>query len=233
MLNVYQEPELELIRPFVQPTDTCIDVGAHAGSWVVPLSRLVPQGRVVGFEALPYYARILRRTVRLLRRTNIEIVNNAILDEPKSVDIVWQDPSGQRLTGLTHVASKAEAAQPGTTAVEGNTLDLFFANATNRIRFIKLDIEGAELMALQGAGGVIAQHRPFIYTELDAVYTDRYGYTPAELFAFLGGHGYTAFLPEDTGQRQPVDAETYAQHADNNVWFVPQEEAAEFLKTDV
>jgi FkbM family methyltransferase len=233
LLNVYHEPELDLIRPFLEPTDTCIDVGAHAGSWMVPLSRLVPQGRVLGVEALPYYARVLRKTLRLLRRNNVEIIGKAVLDAPKSVEMVWQDPSGQRLTGLTHVASETEATQPGTITVEGTTLDAYATSMPGRLRFIKLDIEGAELLALKGAATLIARHRPFIYTELDAAYCARYNYTPADLFAYLGGHNYHAYLPEATSHRQPVDAKAYAQHADNNVWFVPAEEAEAFLKTAV
>lgn len=49
----YKVDEIDFIRPYVKDGDICLDVGAQAGDWTKPRSRLVPRGRVYAFEALP------------------------------------------------------------------------------------------------------------------------------------------------------------------------------------
>jgi hypothetical protein len=56
-----------------------------------------------------------------------------------------------------------------------------------KVDFIKLDIEGGELQALQGAVDTIARSSPVIVFEAGARSTGRYGVTPGQLFEFVTG----------------------------------------------
>ncbi|MGD9057220.1 MAG: FkbM family methyltransferase, partial [Desulfobacterales bacterium] len=99
---------ISAIQQFIIPSDVCIDVGAHAGSWALPLSKLVYKGHVYAFEALPYYSSVLNIAFYLLQRKNITILNNAVVDCNRPVRLVWKDKNGNRLTGKTHVAGEKE-----------------------------------------------------------------------------------------------------------------------------
>ncbi len=216
---------VELLRPHVGASDVLVDVGAHSGNWTVALSRLVPDGQVYAFEALPYYARVLGATLRILRRTNVEVIDRPLLDEARPVELVYADAAGRRLTGYTHLRGPGERST-GTVAVEGTTLDDMFAASEPRLRFIKLDIEGAELLALRGALRLLETSRPLLYLEIDETYCARYGHSAADVFDFLTSQKYRGYVRADASWMQ-MDASNYEGNGD--VWFVPIEDVAEFL----
>lgn len=55
---------------------------------------------------------------------------------------------------------------------------------------LKLDAEGYEVRVLRGAKRTIASARPAVICEVSAEHLARYGYTPQDLFGFLGAYGY-------------------------------------------
>lgn len=74
---------------------------------------------------------------------------------------------------------------------EVTTLDSFFQQYPDcRISLIKMDIEGAELLALRGARKLLEEHRPVIlYEENEGAYR-AFGYTVEEVRNFLSAFGY-------------------------------------------
>jgi FkbM family methyltransferase len=215
-LNEYQVKEIEVIGKYLRKDDVCIDVGAHAGSWSIPLSKIVNNGMVWGFEALPYYARVLGLTIRILGRHNIRVVNKAILSAEQEVSIQWKDAAGERLTGKTHVAFDGEGLVDPVT-VQGTSLDSFLAknNAEEkRIAFIKIDIEGAELFALKGAAAIINKWHPIFYLEIYEEYCKSYGYSYVDIFELMSGYGYQAYIVSQDSKIVPVTATTYSKQGD-------------------
>ncbi|MDX1439939.1 MAG: FkbM family methyltransferase [Rubricoccaceae bacterium] len=225
VLKQLSVPEASLLVDHVEPSDVLLDVGAHAGAWTAALSKLVPSGKVVAFEALPYYVRVLEATLRMIGKANVTVINKALLDERKVVEIVWRDRKGNRLTGLTHIRGEEEPAHE-TVEVNATTLDTLMNQFEGRVRFIKLDIEGAELLALRGAENLISAYRPILYLELRESFCKRYGYVPADVFTFLEEKDYAGYLHRDDGSWEHITAETYDD--ENDVWFVPIEEAETF-----
>jgi FkbM family methyltransferase len=210
--------EVRALAGYLTPTDSVLDIGAHAGNWTVALSRMVPQGKVFAFEALPYYAKVLRATLRLLGRKNVQVVGHPALDDEREIEMVWLDPAGQRLTGYTHVRG---AQEPSTSTVSVNSivLDDFLGSASSAVRFIKIDIEGAELSALKGATRLLNAHQPVLYVEVNDSYCARYGHSASDVFAFLAEFGYEAYSHERDSWVS-VDASTYGGEGD--VWFLPR-----------
>lgn len=187
-------------KAFIAEDDVCLDIGAHAGSWAKPLSNIVSKGSVYAFEALPYYSNVLKLTLKLLGCRNVFVFNKAITEKPEQVQIVWKDRNDKRLTGMTHIAGKEES-QKDTVSVEGITIDDFVAGCheIDKVRFIKMDIEGAELLALRGGKSVIDQFRPILFLELCDKYCERYGYKDEDVFSYFSERNYVAYqFTEDT-----------------------------------
>ncbi len=217
-LGRYRPTELEFVEKRVSPGDVCIDVGAHAGSWTLPLGRLVgPQGAVYAFEALPYYARVLQYTLDLLGTPNIHLINAAVNDNSSAVSMVWADEAGKRLTGRTHIAA---TATPSTTSVTvpGITIDSVCAADDRRVSFVKIDIEGAELAALNGAASTIKKSRPMVLIEVVDLHLQRYNTSAAMVFDFFTALSYRPYVLAN-GSVVLTSLESSRHH--NDVFFLP------------
>src|SRR5690606_18094348 len=82
--------------------------------------------------------------------------------------------------------SGARARQAGT--IRLTTLDGMLSSAP--VHLIKLDIEGAELPALQGARELLARPAPGIVIEIGCDTCRAAGYEMEDIFAFLEPFGY-------------------------------------------
>ena len=212
-------PELPCLLPFLQSDDVFLDIGAHAGAWALPVSKRLRDGHVYAFEAFPYYARLLKNVVTLMRRRNVTVVVGAVADSPGQTSVVWKDAEGNRLTGKTHMDASADANV--SVPVATLTIDGFYAPLpARRVRLIKCDVEGAELLVFRGAERTIAKWRPIVFCEINAEFCTRYGYRMEDLFDFFVARSYRSFAVRDGGLR-PLDPARYSGLGD--VVFVPSE----------
>lgn len=224
--GIYHVEEIRTLSPYIRETDNCIDVGAHAGSWTVPLSRLVPRGQVYAFEALPYYSDTLKKTLDLLNCRGVTVVNAAVQDKCQSLPIIYESDAGKRITGYTHIARNRESVQSAV-FVPGITLDSFFESIPNEIvRFIKCDVEGAELLVFRGALRLIETMRPIVYSELNSEYCQGYGYEIDELFEFWVGLDYGSYSISPSKEMVRVSKEEFSGKGD--LLFLPFEVAGHF-----
>lgn len=219
--------ECDHVLPRLKTDDICIDVGAHCGSWTWPLAKRVPLGYVYAVEALPYYAGMLRCLARLLGFRNVRVLNYAVTRASMPLQLVWKNSSGRRLTGYTHLAGQGENVA-GTLTVQGEPLSSLVPPVDwPRVKFIKCDVEGAELGVFQGAIGLLSRARPIVYSELNATYCGRYGHGVGEVFEFFRAMDYRAFVLIEGPALREVNAGNYSGAGD--VWFYPAESAVQLL----
>lgn len=212
--------EVKFIQPFIDSRSICFDVGAHAGSWTRYLSRVAWNGLVFSFEALPYYADVLRTTMKLLRCKNVTVINAAVTDKEGTVALIWKDASGKRLTGMTHIAGFHES-QGERVSVRGTTLDSFWKSIEEKtVDFVKCDVEGTEFSVLQGSQCLIHSCRPIFFLEIEKRWCERYNYAPTKIFNLFSGLDYTPYKVDLQLGLQPVDGST---HTRGDVLFVPHE----------
>lgn len=146
----YLERGSAVVRP--QPGDCVIDAGACYGDTALAFAASVgAQGRVHAFEIDPPSLQIIRHNVAL----NPGLSTRITLREQALGDVVAQrfmHGSGPGAVVLDH---------PGGYPVSMTTLDTYVEQAgIERVDFIKMDIEGAELGALQGAASTLARFKP-------------------------------------------------------------------------
>ena len=211
--------ELEFIRQFLTKSDICFDVGAHSGTWSYPLSKIV--NRVYAFEALPYYSKVLAASLHLLHAKNVTVVNLAVSDQPGIVNLVWQDRSGHRLTGCTHVAGSNET-QGETVSVGTTSLDSFVSAKDfdgKRVTFIKCDVEGYECHVIAGASRLIEKWKPVVFAEAKDDWFKRYGKTSNDLMAVMESFGYSSNVFDRDGSLQRVTPTSYSGASD--ILFLP------------
>ena len=158
------------LRALVRPGDTVFDIGANIGFFSTLLSRLVgPTGIVVAFEPEPENLSLLRVNIDINRCDNVKIVASAVGTEPGrstfSLDLA---------TGSTgHLGGSATVGEiaVGTGKVslietQVESIDALMIRDGVVPDVIKMDIEGGEIQALEGARRTIERHRPFVISEL-------------------------------------------------------------------
>jgi FkbM family methyltransferase len=168
----------------LRPGDVAFDLGGNVGTSALVFSREVgPEGRVFSFE--PVFHEVLRRNMRENGIANVTVVPEGVSDR-----------SGELEFAITERGIDSRIDPDGVGSIRKmipvTTLDDFCAReAIERIDFIKMDIEGAEELALRGAGEVIRRFRP--RWSIASYHTDRgFGGEPQhpKLVALLKEYGY-------------------------------------------
>ena len=146
LMNWFEWQSLAWARRLIQPGMTVLDLGAHVGYYSRFFSGLVgPQGRVYAFEASPENQAVLRRNLDSPRYGNVEVVPRAISDREGTMKL-FVSPGHSNHSLIPGFTPADDVLEISTVSV-----DEFAAQRGIRaIDFIKMDIEGAETMALNG-----------------------------------------------------------------------------------
>lgn len=202
------------LAKLVGPGDTVIDVGGHIGYVSLYLAHLVgPTGRVFVFEPSPDNLRYL--TINTKAVAPIEIVRKAVSDSKGHARFFTETLTGQNSTLIENYANFEDTRRSAqideayqALEVETTTLDAFVAERGIAPDFIKIDIEGAEMLAVRGMGAVLAEHRPDLMVEITR--------DQDEVMEILKKAGYTAC---DSRLRPLADGATTGP----NRFFLPDE----------
>lgn len=182
------------------PGDTMVDVGANIGYFtVLAAQRVGPQGRVVAVEASPGLCDILRRNVAMNGHLSTTTVwNRAAWSRAETVKLHERVNYGANSSlapaGAEHLEQLADTEIP--TEVEAVPLDDLL-DGISRIDVLKLDVEGAEVHALEGLSRTINGHPEMtLMVEWAPEQIRRMGDDPGEVVALLTGHRFGLKLME-------------------------------------
>ena len=200
------EPAVErLLGRLLRPGHIVVECGANVGYHTLGMGHAVgPAGHVHAFEANPEVIRLLQLTIGMARfRSRVTIANLAVSDRAGMVQIM-ADPSN---TASGHIACQATGhlyTQKFT--VPAIRLDDALADQPG-IDLLRMDIEGSEGLALQGANALIARS-PNLRIVLEwAPALMQLRSNVADTVAFLARHGFQAQVIDRAGLRPvPLDA---------------------------
>ena len=153
--GIFEIPETDLVTRLVRPGDTCIDGGCHLGYYTCLLARLVgPRGRVYAFDANPWCCQRTERNLVLNELESAEVIHGALGDErgTTSFHIATDDQTG--LSSLGPIEHQKKVISVPWLRLG----DFLKGRGVERVRLLKLDVEGAEKIALLGLGGFLIAH---------------------------------------------------------------------------
>lgn len=155
---------LRWIDELLRPRDTFFDVGAHYG-WMslVACHRVGASGKVIAFEPSPPLVKLLQYNKKVNGFRQMEVVSKAVADsDNRLVPFYLLDGGNSFLNSLIdHPVdpSASRTGQKSVTHVETITLDEFCKTTDLQPNAVKIDIEGGELLALQGCTGLLKGRR--------------------------------------------------------------------------
>ena len=156
----FSEGEAALFGQCVKPGHVVLDIGANVGAHTLFFANAVgPRGRVIAFEPQRLVFQTLCANMALNGLTNVHCRHAAVGARPGTVRVPVLDPAKEQNFGGLSLAGRTEGEPVPRVTVDGLAL--------GRCHFMKIDVEGMEVPAIEGAAETIRRHRPLLYVEND------------------------------------------------------------------
>jgi FkbM family methyltransferase len=166
----FEPATVRVLRAAIEPGDVVFDVGSNIGFFATVFSRWVGgKGRVVAVEPESENLELLRHNLDANGCGNVVVCDCAVGAAPGTAQFSRDEATGA--TGFLGVELTAGEVAVGTGKVQVietrvETIDRLVEYHAAPPRVIKMDIEGGELRALEGAHWTLAGQRPIIVSEL-------------------------------------------------------------------
>ena len=202
MLSGVFEPEFfEVAVPFLRRGGAFLDVGANVGFCSFGLVHALTGGPPVDFHLFEANARLcalLQRSAALHAGQSVTVVHGCVTNAPGT----------SRLHVVREQLGASYISDDGTEAVPNVVLDQYLdARAVARVPLVKLDIEGLEPLAIEGAQRSLSSGRiEAVYLEVSAPNLARQGFTPAMVLSALRDAGFEVFYVRQADLRQGASA---------------------------
>ncbi|MBT1705496.1 FkbM family methyltransferase [Chryseosolibacter indicus] len=210
----HEYKELLFLHKYLMPDMVFIDVGANLGEYTLFCCKRLANGRVLSFEPLPSIRKFLLENIELNGFKNAIVYDCGLSDENKRLAIYEVEDTHEGLAtiypGERVIKQKIE--------VELKRMDDALVNQ-NRVDFIKIDIEGAELMALRGGLNTIKKFRPIVMLELNQKTYEAAGYTIEDIHIFFKELNYQSYSIERRGKISKCESMPLF----GNILFIPNE----------
>ncbi|HEV8229082.1 MAG TPA: FkbM family methyltransferase [Candidatus Limnocylindria bacterium] len=180
----YSPLQTSVVKEHVGPGDTVVDVGAHIGYYTLIFARLVgAKGRVFAFEPDPENFALLGKNVRLNGYTNVVIEPKAVSSRTEASRLFVDPGTANRRMFFPDESGRS-------VAIDAVRLDDYFG-PDQRVDFLKIDIEGFEVAALEGMSRLIARNPGLkIMTEFYPFGLARSGNDPRAYLEMLTAFGF-------------------------------------------
>jgi len=197
--GIHGAHDLKIFKDNVKDGDNVVDLGANIGYFTLILAKLVgPTGKVFAFEPDPRNLALLKKNVEYNNYKNVIIVPKAVSDvNDKCTLYVSQKTFGQN---RIYKPEKTDTQKFIPTDSETIRLDDFFKtnNLLNKISFIKIDIEGAEFLALSGMKEILKLNKNIkIFTEAEISYLEDAGSSYDQFIDLLTENDFTFSLADN------------------------------------
>ena len=189
----YEQILEQIYSKIISKGDQVIDIGAHSGRHTKPMVSLVGnEGNIYAFEPNPGPRKNLEHNV-------FEAINNGVVctfpyalsDVIEKTQFIVADDRPEE-SGLL----ERQYNGPTTTSeidVEVITLDSISERIGDNIKFIKIDVEGAEFNVLRGAYNTIQKNMPFIAFEFGECSYKPYKIQPGDVYDYLTQLNYKVY----------------------------------------
>jgi len=207
----YEPIETKIIMEIIKPGMTVVDIGANVGYYTLLFAQAVEKGGTVyAFEPAPETFALLQRNLRENNLNgNVKLFNVALSDHEGAAELFINEynKGNNRLY---------DAGGMRSVPIQLKRLDDVIPSSEH-VDFIKMDIEGAEVLALRGMRELLKRDKPTIVMEYWPRRFKKLNTTVEELFEMLSALGYKfSDIDEKTGSIRSMTAkELQARYSEN------------------
>ncbi len=182
--------ELAMLRNFIQSDDVILDIGAHIGTFAVPLIHFTGNsGKVYAFEANPETYQLLTENIAINKMQEQIIPHHGIVSSD----------SGSFEKSHTYDQNSGKYYFVPVEEKNENDIAVYHIDQwVNReeissVNFIKIDVEGAEFSVLKSCRSLLEQNKPILYIEVVKSALERFGHSIEDIESLLSSLGYHFF----------------------------------------
>ena len=214
------EKELEIINQFADKSKDALDIGVYRGVYSYKLSQNFKN--IHSFEPnpllFPYLEKNLVKIISNIKLYNIALSNNSGVTElklPLRSKSIFKDNIEElfQLGAATmHPNNKIEYCKK--VQIQKRRLDDI--NFENKIKFMKIDVEGHEIEVINGAKETIKKNKPVMLIEIEKRHRKR---NFDESISYIKKHGYKCFYIKN--KKLLSSDELLNKESENNYLFLP------------
>lgn len=167
--QIFDKEVIDCASLFIRHGTVVLDVGANFGQMSILFSRMTGDGgKVFSFDADDFIFEILKKNIQVNDRKNIEAVFGAVHNTPNQI-LIFPEQDFERFGaygsyGIDYTQKKEGRKVP--------TITIDDLNIAGEISFMKVDVQGGDLYAMQGAVKTIAKHKMPILFEFEYLFQD-------------------------------------------------------------
>lgn len=206
--GLYDYDEMNFLLRYLRHDDSFLDIGANIGVYTLLAASKITTGRIYSFEPFPKNYTRLQENLKINQFEQVKTYATAISN---LTGIVALNPAeGDSMPFLTPTATNQ------TIRVTTDTLNnLLEKQSLSNLTLAKMDIEGAELLALKGATSLLSQHHPSVWMLEINDTVSHFNHSQQDLVDFLSNYGYSLYhYTADTNQIHRI---TWQQMQGNNI----------------
>jgi FkbM family methyltransferase len=158
--EIFEEEVISEAKKYIKENTSVLDIGANYGQMSILFSAMVGKGgKVYSFEAMPFVFEVLTNNVTVNNCTNIQLINNAVYNK-SGKELIFPKPDLSKFSSLGSFGIDPDA----TNGYPVKSITIDDIKYDKPISFMKIDIQGSDLFALQGAHATIMKYRmPIIF----------------------------------------------------------------------
>jgi FkbM family methyltransferase len=191
----YEQSEVAFVRRTVKPGQTVLDLGANVGFFTMIMASLVgPSGMVYAFEPLRRVADLLEHSIAENGfEDRVRLERAAVGESSGAARLLFEEDTLN--SGGSYIFGDGLGIPPGHQLQDVSMIGLDDYAFRRPISFIKMDIEGAEPLALRGARSTLRTDRPTILSEINPVALERVSRcTATQFIAEARAHDYDCHI---------------------------------------
>lgn len=220
----YEPLEMKTLLLLLSHAATFFDVGANVGWYSLHAAALFPSLEITAFEPVSASYDQLRRNIAL---SGVDV---------KAERLGMSDTSGSATIHVSPTLSAAASLTPSRSyedhvgeTIHLTTLDEYSSASSRPIDVLKADVEGAELLVLQGGTDTIRRDRPAVLAEMLRLHSKPFGYHPNEIINLMTTLGYRCFA--SSGSRWTPFSSMDEETVETNFLFLHEDQHASLMQS--
>ena len=202
--QIFEEDVINLASKYIKPGNTVLDVGANFGQMSILFSNMVGDtGKVHSFDADDWVFEIFNKNIEANSKTGIIISHFGAVHNVAGEILIFPDQDFEEFGtygsyGIDYTAKKGR---------EVKTITIDSLDIQEPVSFMKIDIQGGDLQAMQGAFKTIKKNQMPILFEYEYQFEERYNLCFQDYVDFvqsinykfhkvINGHNFL-ILPDD------------------------------------